>query len=43
MLSTYIVTINAFKSFCSSALVTFLEVKMVLNNGVSSKGQDRDR
>ena len=42
MLNTYIVTINAFKAFHSSAWVTFLEVKMVLNNGVSSKGQDRD-
>lgn len=39
---TYIVTINAFKTFHSSAWVTFLEVEMVLNNGVSSKGQHRD-
>lgn len=42
MLSTYIVTINTFQTFCRSAWVTFLEVKMVLNNGVSSKGQYRD-
>lgn len=42
ILSTYIVTISAFKTFHSSAWVTFLEVKMVLNNDVSSKGQHRD-
>lgn len=42
ILSTYILTVNAFKTFHSSAVLTFLEVKRVLNNGVSSKGQDRD-